>query len=284
MKKIMTLGLALTLVAAMAVTASAKQSYEAANATPVIDGQKDDAYTVATEIVLDHELAAMADSGFATGLAYTAWDNDNLYVFIEVTDPVISTEKAEAVWQSDSIEAYLDCLNEEGNLITDVDAGQFTAGYLYIDDNLEVTGDNWGGGGLHLDVVKEKGKAHFIITDKGYNCEMVIPWGDEFKPAVGAQVGFTVAICDDADNAPGREYQVFPDDDLTNAWQETTNYATLTLTDKTYVAPVEEVPAEEVPAEGGEETPVAPTTADAGIVAAAALMAAAAGVVLSKKH
>ena len=283
MKKIMTLGLALTLVAAMAVTASAKQSYDAAMGTPVVDGVKDDVYTVATEIVVDHE-TNMLDSGFATGLCYTAWDSNYLYVYIEVTDPVISTEQGEAVWHSDSIEAYLDLLNEEGNLITDVDAGQFTAGYLYVDDNFEVTGDNWAGGGMHLDVVKEKGKAHFEITDKGYNCEMVIPWGDEFKPAVGAQVGFTIAICDDADNTPGREYQVFPDDDLSNAWQETTNYATLTLTDKTYVAPVEEAPAEETPAEDGAEAPVAPTTADAGIVAAAALMAVAAGVVLSKKH
>ncbi|MGM9625484.1 MAG: sugar-binding protein [Eubacteriales bacterium] len=283
MKKIMTLGLALTLVAAMAVTASAKQSYDAAMGTPVIDGLKDDVYTVATEIVVDHE-TNMLDSGFATGLCYTAWDSNYLYVFIEVTDPVISTEQGDAVYLSDSVEAYLDLLNEEGNLIAEVEAGQFTAGYLYVDDNFEVTGDNWAGVGTLVDAIKEGGKAHFEITDKGYNCEMMIPWVD-FTPAVGTKVGFTIAINDDADDAAGREYQIFPDDDLANAWQETTNYATLTLTDKTYVAPVEEAPADEAPAEdGGAEAPVAPTTADAGIVAAAALMAVAAGVVLSKKH
>lgn len=49
-----------------------------------------------------------------------------------------------------------------------------------------------------------------------------------------------------------------------------------------------EAPADDVPGEAGDiaadPAPVAPTTGDAGIVAAAALMAVAAGVVLRKKH
>lgn len=67
--------------------------------------------------------------------------------------------------------------------------------------------------------------------------------------------------------------------------KDVTGHATITL-GAALEAPVVEVP--ETPAEGTDapatETPVAPITADAGIVAAVAVMAAAAGVVLSKKH
>lgn len=287
MKKVLTFALALSVVASMAVTASAKQAYDAAKGTPTLDGVKDDCYTVSTEIVIDHEING-ADV-YATGTAYTVWDEKALYVYIDVVDPVISSEQGEACWQSDSVEVYVDYLNEEGNATTDVEAGQFTAGYLYVDNNLEVTGDNWAGYGYLLEDVKAAGaRAHFEITKEGYICEMMLPWVG-FKAEAGAKLGFTIGINDDADNAAGRENQIFPDDDLSNAWQSTDNYATLTLTATEYVAPVEEEPVVDTPAaeEGAEvvaPAPTSPKTADAGIVAAAAIMAIAAGVVLSKKH
>ena len=62
--------------------------------------------------------------------------------------------------------------------------------------------------------------------------------------------------------------------------KDPTGHATITL-GAALEAPVVEEPAVDAPAEGGA---TAPTTADAGIVAAAAVMAIAAGVVLSKKH
>ena len=62
--------------------------------------------------------------------------------------------------------------------------------------------------------------------------------------------------------------------------KDPTGHATFTL-GAALEAPVVEEPAVDAPAEGGA---TAPTTADAGIVAAAAVMAIAAGVVLSKKH
>ena len=62
--------------------------------------------------------------------------------------------------------------------------------------------------------------------------------------------------------------------------KDPTCHATFTL-GAALEAPVVEDPAVDAPAEGGA---TAPTTADAGIVAAAAVMAIAAGVVLSKKH
>lgn len=62
--------------------------------------------------------------------------------------------------------------------------------------------------------------------------------------------------------------------------KDPTGHATFTL-GAALEAPVVEDPAVDAPAEGGA---TAPTTADAGIVAAAAVMAIAAGVVLSKKH
>ncbi len=62
--------------------------------------------------------------------------------------------------------------------------------------------------------------------------------------------------------------------------KDPTGHATFTL-GAALEAPVVDEPAVDAPVDGGA---TAPTTADAGIVAAAAVMAVAAGVVLSKKH
>ena len=100
-----------------------------------------------------------------------------------------------------------------------------------------------------------------------------------------------IDINDDADGDSVRDYQVFADSNevLVNAWQYTEGYCDLVLSDAVYVAPVEEAPADaEAPAADGaavvDAPAAAPKTADAGIVVAAAVMAIAAGVVLSKKH
>ena len=286
MKKIMTAALALLAAASMTVAVSARQSYTAASGTAVLDGKMDNCYLAATPITANVEIAGTED-GFATGTAYAVWDAENIYVYAEITDPVISTTQGDAVFQSDSVEVYIDLLNEEGNEIANVNAAQYTAGYLYVDDNLQVTSDYWAGGGYHFNNNKENAVAVFDVSNKaGYSVEFRIPWGDEFQPAADAKIGFTFAINDAANDEAGREYQVFPDEELANAWMNTTNYGEMTLSADVYVAPQPEVPAEEVPAEtpAEESAPVsAPTTADAGI-AAALLAAAAAAIVVSKKR
>ena len=306
MKKILVLALAVMMIASLAVVnaSAANQSWTAATGTPTLDGKMDDCYLASSKIDIKYELSTGAESGFATGEAYTCWDANYLYIYAFVTDPVLSpvqNETVSAVYQTDSLEVYIDLNHDESLTIADEEnCGQYTAGYLYIDDSFtvqgaldETTGAGWAGTGLHTANNMDKAKAVYDVSNTaGYACEYAIPWGPAFKPTTNAVIGFMIEINDDADGDSVRDYQVFADSNevLVNAWQYTEGYCDLVLSDAVYVAPVEEAPADaEAPADGAAAAAVdapaaAPKTADAGIVVAAAVMAIAAGVVLSKKH
>ena len=105
----------------------------------------------------------------------------------------------------------------------------------------------------------------------------------------GDSIGFQLQINDmTADNETGTTavYNMANSNDA-KSW-DTDLYDYVTLGEKIVIeTPVEEAPAED--AAPAEEAPAAapaaaPKTADAGIIAAVAVMAVAAGVVLSKKH
>lgn len=103
---------------------------------------------------------------------------------------------------------------------------------------------------------------------------MALPFG-EFGAKVGATLGFSIGIDDDDDDdSTTREAHIFDAEGLDNAWQTAdSNWGTLTLTDKVYEAPK---------ADAGEEGGSA-ATADAGIIAAVASLAASGAAVLSLK-
>ena len=143
------------------------------------------------------------------------------------------------------------------------------------DDLLSVFGDKW----------KNAGNLDYVF-------EMIIPWtsieilggdGYEWKHADGEVINALLCVLD-------RE----EDGTISNAYQITKTGAVTFLPEdyplelhlSTYVAPSLEVeePAADEPATDAPAAENVPTTADAGFVAAAAVMAVAAGIVLSKKH
>ena len=128
-------------------------------------------------------------------------------------------------------------------------------------------------------------------TANGWQFEMVIPWtsieiladdGYEWHHADGEYMNALICMLDrEEDGATTNAYKVAIDGRVSF---DPADYP-LKLNLSTYVAPSLEVEEEPVVEEPAADTPVeTPVTADAGIVAAAAVMAAAAGVVLSKKH
>lgn len=260
MKKFGTFALAALLVTALGASAAAASTSQAANGTATIDGKKDNIYAcdpLAVEI--DETTGAKTEKG-ATGKAWTAWDDKNLYVYVEVTDAkVTAKDKVTSIWQNDSVEVYINLEGKDGK-IADINAGQITYGPSFT---------KLAGGGkyqaAHLDDIQKA----FTYTDTGYTVELALPW-DNFDAKEGATLGFSIGIDDDADDNPeDRQYHIFDGAGLGSAWEKAdSNWGTLTLSSKKYEAPKKDTAAE---------------TADMGIIAAVASLAASGAAYISLK-
>ena len=97
---------------------------------------------------------------------------------------------------------------------------------------------------------------------------MQIPWGDKYTPSADAQIKVAFHINSDEDGKDGREGEYFAGTDQGNAWSESSKYDTLTLPTKKYEAPKKETAAQ---------------TADMGIIAAVASLAASGAAYISLK-
>ena len=267
MKKLGSLALAALMVTALSISASAANEFDAAAGTPTIDGVMDDAYLAAEEINID---VVTSGDGKTTGTARVLWDADNIYVFFDITDPVLSEAyTATDCYQTDSVEFFLDLSGTPGD-ITTINAGQYTAPAAIPNASTD-----WAGRGMHWDNNKADATFKSVITDAGYTVEMQIPWGSDYTLKADAVVPVAFHINSDEDGKDGREGEVFAGENQTNAWSESSSYDNLTLTTNKYEPPVEEEPAAE------DET--AAQTADMGIIAALASLAASGAAVLSLK-
>ncbi|MBQ8510378.1 MAG: hypothetical protein IJ493_10785 [Clostridia bacterium] len=267
MKKLGSLALAALMVTALSISASAANSYKAATGTPTIDGKMDDAYKAAEAISISNNLKSAGD-GKTSGTARVLWDDKNIYVFFDITDPILSDKAAATYWQADSVEFFLDLAAAPGD-ITTINAGQYTA-----QGPVPGAEFGWNGRGQHWDTGSKTATYKSVVTDKGYAVEMVIPWGSNYTPKADAVIGVAFHINSDEDGKSGtREGEYFAGDAAAQekAWSSTEAYDKLTLTSERYVAPVEQ-----------EETKT-PDTADMGLIAAIASLAASGAAVLNLK-
>ncbi len=279
MKKFVAPALAALMLGALAISAAAEgPDMEAAYGTPIVDGKKDNVYVCApVDINIDEVSGAVATEG-ATGIGYMAWDEEYLYFYLEVKDQYITpTDEVTSIWSNDSAEFYINLSGEEGP-IADINAAQYTYGPNFT---------QFAGGGLHRELNLENLQVAYDYFDHdggGWIVEVGIPFGDDYKAKEGAVIPACIGINDEADgDGSTREYHVFTGTDQGAAWSEaTSSWNNLTLTGKIYEEPVEAAPEADAPA--ADTGTAAPETADAGIVAAAAMMAIAAGVVLTKKR
>ena len=262
MKKLGSLALAALLVAALSVSASAASTSSAAQGTATIDGKKDDIYACDPLTVATDEAGGAAQG--ATGKVWTAWDASNLYVYVEVTDAAVTkAEDVTTTYTNDSVEVYINISGEEG-AIADIDAGQITYGPSF---------ESIQGVGLYRENNIDNIKTAYTYTDTGYTVEMALPFAD-FGAKVGATLGFSIGINDDTDDdSSTREFHTFDGEGLGSAWSTAdSNWGTLTLTDTVYTAPAAD-----------DDNSGSAATADAGIIAAVASLAASGAAVLSLK-
>ena len=264
MKKLASLALAVLMIAALCISASAAD-LKAAKGTPVIDGVMDDAYKAATEIKIVNELNGT--NGKTKGTAYTLWDDKNIYVFFDVIDPKIEDNKTAEYWNGDSVEFFINLSGEAAGDITTINAAQYTAPSLYRDSDTV-----WQGRGGHWDANHDAATFKTVKTDAGYAVEMQIPFGANYTAKEGAKITVAYHINSDETGDTARDEEIFAGDASaqSQAWNIVDSYDPMVLSADVYVEPTEDAPA-------------ADNTADAGIVVAAVVMACAAAVVLSKK-
>jgi len=262
MRRIGSIALAALLIAAMGTTATAAQkTYKAASGTPTIDGKIDDAYKAAEVIDINVHTSGAKTT---TGKAQILWDANNIYVLFDVTDPAISEKPSSTMYESDSVEWFLDLTGKTNADITKVNAGQYTAPAPVPGQDMTA----WAGRGGHWDKNVKASKYSSILTDKGYAVEMQIPWGADYTPKANAEILTAFHINSDEDGTNGkREGEIFGNEGQSKAWSESLAYDKLVLTDAVYKPPVKE----------------AAKTADAGIIAALAALASSGAAALSLK-
>lgn len=226
MKKQRFTALAAFLAAALAIPASAN-SFEAAVGTPVIDGKPDDAYKAAQEIPVNLKTSG---DGLTYGTASVLWDKENIYVYFNVTDPVLSEEASTgAFYVMDSVDFGLDLSGTPGN-IKEINAGHYTAAAPVEDDMIF----SWRGGGKHFMSNAVNAAYASVLTENGYAVEMMIPWGEDYKPEADAVIGAVFHINSDEDGKSGCEGNYFSGEGQQYLWKTTENYDSLTLTSKKY--------------------------------------------------
>lgn len=76
------------------------------NTTPVIDGIMEESWQSITPSTINHEIVRNPSITKASWRAQ--WDEDMLYLFVEVTDDAIYSPPANQPWEGDGLELYLD--------------------------------------------------------------------------------------------------------------------------------------------------------------------------------
>jgi hypothetical protein len=115
MRKILALGIVIAMIFALAIPASALAA-TANNASPTIDGVRDDVYAGPFPIAgIYAGNEGTNNMNPATGNVWLAWDASALYFYIEIYDTTPNHESAvDEDWAVDNIEIYIDWTNAKG--------------------------------------------------------------------------------------------------------------------------------------------------------------------------
>jgi len=294
MKKILALVLVLAFAFTLAIPAAAFIDIVAPKAAITIDANLDDAYGPPVAIETHRD----GDEPGATGTAWIAWDDDNLYFYVEVKDTTPNYSHSNP-WETDSVEIIVDWNSNEGDNI-DNDGNPYWQIRVHAAPNPDNDGEQVTGGGNFVDMGGAYDKLPFAarIFGGGYAIEVAMPIAltpGSKALTEGATIKIGFQINDNQEDA-GRTTMAFlmADEDTGNEWQwphslrgllKLDPAAPVVIEEEPAVSDVAEAEAEPVPAPVPSAPSPAPKTNDAGAMALIALMAAAAAciVVLRRK-
>lgn len=182
--------------------------------TAEIDGIMDEKYNMGNPLAVEKFIQGIEDEENvfqgATAKAWVLWDENALYVYMEVNDPVLSTA-SDIVYMQDSMEVFID---ENNNKTTsyEQDDGQFRVNFK----NEQSFGSTGSVDGFE--------SATQIIED-GYAVEVKIPYRS-LTPQDGTIIGFDLQVNDD--QGSGARDSIAKWNDPTNdSWQSTAGFGVL---------------------------------------------------------
>lgn len=150
---------------------------EAAYGTPEIDGTIDSVWSNATAI----DCATYTLGSGATAKARMLWDKNNIYVLMEVTDPVLSAASANA-YEQDTVEVFFD---ENNHKFSTYESDDIQCRVNYLNDKTVTDGRS-----------TDEFVSAAATVSGGYLVELAIPY--TIAPLKNGQVvGFDVQVNDD---------------------------------------------------------------------------------------
>jgi len=176
--------------------------------SPVIDGVADVAWSVADKIKLTNSLYKPISSPNDLSADFkTMWDQNNLYLFVDVTDDVLKND-ASNPWDNDCVEVYIDAANSKSASYGPTDYQYFfvwdkTSPKIYEQKQNRTEGVQYA----------------MVTTNTGYQLEVKFPWSTlGTKPHVGAKIGLDVQV-NDNDTGQKRDKKITWHTTQDNAWE-----------------------------------------------------------------
>ncbi|WP_455720084.1 endo-1,4-beta-xylanase [Agathobacter sp.] len=177
-------------------------------ATVEIDGEADSAWDKAVDIPLTINLGASV-----TADAKVLWDDENLYVYATVKDPVLNKDSGDA-YQQDSLEVFIDENNAKTESYDDDDK-QYRINYK---NEHSFNGKK---------CLEENVRSAAKVTEDGYVIEAAFKWTD-IQPKEGDRIGLEFQI-NDADESGSRIGTLSWNDETGMGWSKSSVYGTVEL-------------------------------------------------------
>ncbi|MBB6020304.1 endo-1,4-beta-xylanase [Paenibacillus sp. JGP012] len=187
--------------------ANMPKSAKALQGTVTIDGEKDAKWNKADPF----QIMPLNPGGGAFAEARAMWSGQDLYLFIDVTDPNIITNATDP-WDQDSVEIFLD------------ENHQRTPFYQYDDAQFRISADNM----ATFAGSASPGRLQSAVkkTAKGYQVEAKIRL-QSLTPKAGDVIGFELQV---NDNQGNNNKSTAKWNDLTNdSWKNTSQYGIVTF-------------------------------------------------------
>lgn len=181
---------------------------KATKATVKIDGEADSEWDKAVAIPLTINLGAKV-----TADAKVLWDDENLYVYATVKDPVLNKDSGDA-YQQDSLEVFIDENNAKTESYDDDDK-QYRINY---ENEHSFNGKK---------CLEENVRSVAKETGDGYVIEAAFKWTD-IKPKKGDRIGLELQI-NDADDSGARIGTLSWNDETGMGWSKPSVYGTIEL-------------------------------------------------------
>lgn len=179
--------------------------------TAIVDGTMEKAWGRATTIPMTIDLGTNTEA-----MAKLMWDENYLYLYADVTDPVLNSDSANA-HEKDSVEIFIDENNHKSTSYEEDDK-QYRVNYL---NEHSFNGTK---------CLEENMQSAVIVTEYGYKVEAAFAWTD-IEPTVGAEIGLELQI-NDADESGSRKGTLSWYDASGLGWSKPEVFGTAMLTDE----------------------------------------------------